>query len=108
MRFHDLRHSCASVLADLGVIMPAISAQLGHSKVSTTSDIYTHVFPRTAEGYAVEQEQAILGEPAEVSSEDEGVTPVPRRKMGRTGRARPNMDEFRHQTKQFLESRYCG
>ncbi len=85
MRFHDLRHSCASVLADLGVIMPAISAQLGHSKVSTTSDIYTHVFPRTAEGYAVEQEQAILGEPAEVSSEDEGVTPVPEAENGPNG-----------------------
>lgn len=76
IRFHDLRHSCASLLADIGVITPAISAHLGHSRPSTTSDIYTHVFPQTAEGYAVDQEIAILGEPDQGSSKDGKVTPL--------------------------------
>lgn len=78
IRFHDLRHSCATLLADIGVILPAISLQLGHSKVSTTSDIYTHVFPQTAEGYAVKQENALFGESEEEPPEDGKVIPFPR------------------------------
>lgn len=43
MRFHDLRHSCASFLVAQGV-HPRVAMQiLGHSKISTTMDIYAHV-----------------------------------------------------------------
>ncbi len=43
-RFHDLRHSCASLLNSEGVRIKTISAFLGHSKVSITSDLYIHLF----------------------------------------------------------------
>jgi hypothetical protein len=43
VRLHDLRHSCASLLFELGV--PLRMVMVGHSQISTTSDIYTHVMP---------------------------------------------------------------
>jgi integrase len=45
VRFHDLRHSCASLLFELGVPLRMLMQILGHSQISTTSDIYTHVMP---------------------------------------------------------------
>lgn len=43
IRFHDLRHSCASLLLAAGVPMKAIQEWLGHSTFSTTADIYAHL-----------------------------------------------------------------
>jgi len=45
VRFHDLRHSCASLLFELGVPLRMVMEILGHLQISTTSDIYTHVMP---------------------------------------------------------------
>lgn len=42
LRFHGLRHTCASLLLDQGQNIAAISRRLGHSNVSTTSGIYIH------------------------------------------------------------------
>lgn len=43
IRFHDLRHSCASLLYAHGVSLKEIQEWLGHSDISTTSNIYTHL-----------------------------------------------------------------
>ncbi len=43
IRFHELRHSCASLLIACGVSMKEIQEWLGHSAISTTSDIYSHL-----------------------------------------------------------------
>ena len=43
IRFHDLRHSCASLLLDNGVAMKQIQEWLGHSDFSTTANIYAHL-----------------------------------------------------------------
>lgn len=43
IRFHDLRHSCASLLLANGVPMKQIQEWLGHSDYSTTANIYAHL-----------------------------------------------------------------
>ena len=43
IRFHDLRHSCASLLLASGVPMKNIQEWLGHSDFSTTANIYAHL-----------------------------------------------------------------
>lgn len=43
MRFHDLRHSCASLLLANGVSLKQIQEWLGHSDFSTTANIYAHL-----------------------------------------------------------------
>src|SRR5215469_58146 len=45
VRFHDLRHSAATVLIAAGVPLKVVSELLGHSSVATTADIYAHVLP---------------------------------------------------------------
>lgn len=43
IRYHDLRHTCASLLLKSGVSMKEIQAWLGHSDYSTTANIYAHL-----------------------------------------------------------------
>ena len=43
IRFHDLRHTCASLLLANGVSMKQIQEWLGHSDYSTTANIYAHL-----------------------------------------------------------------
>jgi len=43
IRFHDLRHSCASLLLANGIPMKMIQEWLGHSDIATTSNIYAHL-----------------------------------------------------------------
>ena len=42
IRFHDLRHSCATLLRHEGVPMEDISKWLGHSNITTTEQVYAH------------------------------------------------------------------
>lgn len=44
-RFHDLRHSQATVLIAGGIPVKVVSERLGHSTTTITQDIYTHVLP---------------------------------------------------------------
>ena len=43
IRFHSLRHSCASWLIQQGVPLPVVSKILGHSSTQITDEIYAHV-----------------------------------------------------------------
>ena len=50
IRFHGLRHSCATHLIHMGVSPLIVSKHLRHSSVKETLDTYSHVFPNeTAE-----------------------------------------------------------
>jgi len=46
LRFHDLRHSCASVLGALGVPARVVMELLGHSSINLTMNTYSHVFEK--------------------------------------------------------------
>ena len=45
MRFHDLRHSAATILLSMGVNAKVVQEILGHANISTTLGIYGHVLP---------------------------------------------------------------
>jgi integrase len=45
IRFHDLRHSAATLLLGQGVHPKVVAEMLGHSRISTTLDLYSHVTP---------------------------------------------------------------
>lgn len=45
LRFHDLRHTCASILIAQGAHPKEIQARLGHASIMTTMDRYGHLFP---------------------------------------------------------------
>lgn len=45
IRLHDIRHSHASLLIELGFSPLAIADRLGHDKVETTLNTYSHLFP---------------------------------------------------------------
>ena len=42
--FHELRHTCASLLVNQGIDLKTVSSRMGHSNITTTMDIYTHSF----------------------------------------------------------------
>jgi len=43
--FHTLRHTCATMLLQEGEPIAEVSARLGHSKITTTLDYYSHALP---------------------------------------------------------------
>lgn len=46
IRVHDLRHSCASMLANAGCDYKQIKEYLGHNDVRMTLNVYTHLYPQ--------------------------------------------------------------
>jgi integrase len=45
IRFHDLRHTCATLLLSKGVHPKFVQELLGHATVAITLDTYSHVLP---------------------------------------------------------------
>lgn len=62
IRFHDLRHSCASLLLAKGASMKAIQDWLGHSTFNVTANYYSHLDPRTKEKSAEMITEIFCGE----------------------------------------------
>jgi integrase len=60
-RFHDLRHTCATLLLTKGVHPKIVSEMLGHSSVSITLDTYSHVIPGLGEAAASAMEDVLRG-----------------------------------------------
>ena len=59
IRFHDLRHTCATLLLTKGVHPKIVSEMLGHSSVSITLDVYSHVIPGLGDAAASAMEDAL-------------------------------------------------
>ncbi|HZD40277.1 MAG TPA: tyrosine-type recombinase/integrase, partial [Terriglobales bacterium] len=49
IRFHDLRHTAASLMLNHGIPVLSVSKRLGHSKPSFTLDVYDHLIPSKQE-----------------------------------------------------------
>jgi integrase len=52
IRFHDLRHTHATIMLQLGEHPKVVSERLGHSNVNITLDTYSHVLPNMQEDAA--------------------------------------------------------
>ncbi|MBO8164664.1 MAG: site-specific integrase [Brevibacillus sp.] len=52
IRFHDLRHSSATILIEQGASLKAIQQRLGHKQHQTTADIYAHVTKKVSRDLA--------------------------------------------------------
>lgn len=64
IRVHDLRHSHASLLVELGFQPLAIAERLGHEKIETTLNTYSHLYPN---------KQAELADRLELENEEDNL-----------------------------------
>ncbi len=60
IRIHDLRHSHASLLVEMGFSPLEISERLGHEKIETTLNIYSHLYPDKQSRLAEKLDQEFL------------------------------------------------
>jgi integrase len=59
IRFHDLRHTCATLLLSENVNPKVVSEVLGHATIAITLDTYSHVLPTMQESAATAMEEAL-------------------------------------------------
>ena len=82
IRFHDLRHTFATMALENGMDIKTLSAMLGHVSAATTLDIYTHITGDMLSEAAAKIDRGLGNEVAEDSSETNPLTdfqPVMRR-----------------------------
>jgi integrase len=84
MRFHDLRHSAATLLLAIGEHPKVVQERLGHSSITLTMDTYSHVVP-SLQREAAAKLDALLSQSTPKSSRD-----VEDRTRRNTTRARTN------------------
>ncbi len=63
IRFHDLRHTYATLLIAQGAHPKYIQAQLGHASIQTTLDRYGHLMPDVHQAEARKLDRLVFGEP---------------------------------------------
>lgn len=61
IRLHDLRHSCATVLLEVGTHPKVVAERLGHSSVTIMLDTYSHVTPTMQQNASLKIANAIGG-----------------------------------------------
>ena len=59
IRFHDLRHTCATLLLSKNVNPKVVSEMLGHATIAITLDTYSHVLPTMQESAAAAMEEVL-------------------------------------------------
>jgi len=69
IRFHDLRHSAATLLLSEGVHPKIVQELLGHNNISMTMDVYSHVLPGMQQD-AIGRLDSALGKVARGESKD--------------------------------------
>ena len=65
LAFHDLRHTCATLLLKQGVNPKFVQELLGHADISLTLNVYSHVLPDMGDA-AADAMEAALGSPKPV------------------------------------------
>ncbi len=65
IRFHDLRHTSATLGLASGESLKQVSARLGHSSLTTTADLYVQVPEESARALRYRQLASVLDSPPE-------------------------------------------
>ncbi len=68
VRFHDLRHAHASLMLRQGVHPKIVSERLGHSNITMTLEIYSHVLPGLQEAAALRFEEGLQRPSEEIAT----------------------------------------
>jgi integrase len=68
IRFHDLRHTCASLLINQGESPKYIQSQLRHASIDMTFDRYGHLFPDAGKEAAARMDEALFGNQEKLES----------------------------------------
>jgi integrase len=68
MRFHDLRHTAASLMLNHGIPVIVVSRRLGHAKASTTLDIYGHLLTEMQDEAAKLMDELVTPQPIDLAS----------------------------------------
>jgi integrase len=71
IRFHDLRHTAATLLLQQGVNPKVVQERLGHADISMTLSVYSHVLPSMQEEAAEKVDELLT--PIDVSDEITGL-----------------------------------
>ena len=71
IRFHDLRHTHATILLMKGVPVHVVSARLGHSSIRVTLDFYSHIVPGIQDQVAELLDQMIDDSDPDANAEEE-------------------------------------
>ena len=71
IRFHDLRHTCATLLLAKGVHPKLVHALLGHASISITMDLYSHWAPAMGDQAAASMEEALREDRTEVEKDSD-------------------------------------
>jgi len=66
MSFHDLRHTFATLQLNGKQPLMVVSEMMGHTKVSITQDLYTHVSAQTQRGAAAALDDLLGPEPQQL------------------------------------------
>jgi integrase len=75
-RIHDLRHTAASLMIQSGYPPKMLQAIMGHASITTTLDLYGHLYPGDMDRYADRLgEAAEAVDPAKIRPEDTGGGP---------------------------------
>lgn len=62
IRFHDLRHTAATLMLQQGVHPEVVQERLGHSAISLTLDTYSHVLPSMQEEAAKAMDESFTSD----------------------------------------------
>jgi integrase len=61
IKFHGLRHTCATLLLHAGVPVQVVAQRLGHAQVSMTLEVYAHALPDMQRDAAVKLGAVLAG-----------------------------------------------
>lgn len=71
IRFHDLCHTCATLLLAKGVHPKLVQALLGHASIGITMDLYSHWVPAMGDQTAAAMEEALREDRTEVEEDSD-------------------------------------